>query len=121
MKFLTDENIGFKVVFPLRDLGFDIKSILETGRGSKDTSVFSLAKREGRILITTDKDFGELVYVTKLVHKGVILLRLRNNSSTNKLKVLKELFRTHKGELEGAFTVVKEGNVRITLPDVDRS
>lgn len=113
MKFLTDENIGFKVINPLRNLGFDIKSILEISRGSSDIPVLSLANKEGRILITTDKDFGELVFVNKLIHKGVILLRLKKDSSKNKLKVLKRLFSTRLEELENAFTVAIESRVRI--------
>ena len=113
MKFLTDENIGFKVINPLRKNGFDIKSILETNPGADDVKVLSIANTEDRILITTDKDFGELVYVNKLVHAGVILLRLSNDSSENKIKVLKSLFKLHLEELEKAFTVVTENKVRI--------
>lgn len=113
MKFLADENIGFKVISPLRNLGFDIKSILEIARGTKDENVLSLANKEKRILITTDKDFGELVFVNKLVHHGVILLRLRDESSENKLKVLQSLFETRLDELRGMFTIVTEYSVRI--------
>lgn len=72
-----------------------------------------LANQENRILITTDKDFGELVYVNKLIHSGIILLRLKNDSSKNKLKVLKSLLKTHLEELEKAFTVVTDSKVRI--------
>lgn len=113
MKFLTDENIGFEVIKSLRAIGFDIKSILETNRGVDDETVLSIANKENRILITTDKDFGELVYINKLVHRGVILLRLKNDSSENKFKVLKSLFETRLEELEKAFTVVTEKKVRI--------
>jgi predicted nuclease of predicted toxin-antitoxin system len=113
MKFLTDENIGFEVIKSLRQLGFDIKSILETNRGVNDAIVISLANKEKRILITTDKDFGELVYVNKFIHSGVILLRLKSDSSKNKLKVLKSLFEFRLAELEKAFTVVTESKVRI--------
>lgn len=112
MKFLTDENIGFAVINPLRSLGFDIKSILEVGRGADDISVLSLANREGRILITTDKDFGELVYANKLIHKGVILLRLRNDSSEKKFKVLGSLLTASPDTLGETFTVVTDGTVR---------
>lgn len=113
MKFLTDENIGFEVINSLRQLGFDIKSILETNRGVNDTIIISLANKENRILITTDKDFGELVYVNKFIHSGVILLRLKIDSSRNKLKVLKSLFELRLVELEKVFTVVTESKVRI--------
>ena len=117
MKFLTDENIGFKVINPLRKLGFDIKSILESDKGVDDAIVLSIANEEDRILITTDKDFGELVYIKKLIHSGVILLRLKNDSSINKLKVLESLFNTRLKDLEKAFTVVTENKVRIRKDD----
>ncbi len=113
MKFLADENIGYKIIKPLRELGFDIKSILEINKGFSDLRVLSLADKDNRILITTDKDFGELVYVNKLIHSGVILLRLNNDSSGNKLKVLRKLFEIHLKQLAKAFTVVTESKVRI--------
>lgn len=113
MKFLADENIGFKTIKPLRKLGFDIKTILEINKGLVDLRVLSLANKEDRILITCDKDFGELVYVNKLIHSGVILLRLDNDSSENKLKVLRKLFKMHLKQLGKAFTVVTENKVRI--------
>ena len=113
MKFLADENIGYKIIKPLRELGFDIKSILEINKGLADLKVLSLADKENRVLITTDKDFGELVYVNKLIHSGVILLRLNDDSSENKLKVLRKLFEMHLKQLGKAFTVVTESKVRI--------
>lgn len=66
MKFLTDENIGFEVVVPLRKFGFDIESIIEIDRGADDAKVLAYANRYNRILVTTDKDFGELVYAQNL-------------------------------------------------------
>lgn len=113
MRFLSDENIGHGVIEPLRKLGFDVKSILEINPGLNDTNVLALANKENRILITSDKDFGELIYTRKLVHAGVILLRLKNNSSKHKLRVLKSLFKISNEELEKSFTVVKDNTVRI--------
>lgn len=113
MKFLTDENIGYKTIKPLRELGFDIKSILEINKGSSDLKILSLANKEERILITSDKDFGELVYLNKFIHSGVILLRLNNDSSESKFKVLRKLFEIHLRQLGKAFTVVTESKVRI--------
>lgn len=113
MKFLADENIGYKIIKPLRELGFDIKSILEIDKGLVDLAVLSFANKENKILITCDKDFEELVYLNKLIHSGVILLRLNNDSSENKLKVLKKLLEVHLKQLNKAFTVVTESKVRI--------
>lgn len=114
MKLLADENIGFRVIMPLRKQGFIIKSVLEINPGIDDIEVLSLANKENRIIITTDKDFGELVYAKKLIHTGIIFLRLRKDSSENKLKVLQNLFETHLEELQNCFTVVQEGRVRIS-------
>lgn len=116
MKFLTDENIGLAVIEPLRNLGFDVQSVLETETGISDIKVLFLANKGNRILITSDKDFGELVYVQKLIHKGVILLRLRDESSANKFKILKILIEKHKRELEKSFTVVTDTRIRIVKP-----
>lgn len=99
---------------PLRLLGFDIKSIIEVSKGITDAKVLSLANKEGRILITSDKDFGELIYFEKMIHKGVILLRLRDQSSRNKIRILQVLLQTRLEEMEGNFTVVTDSTIRIS-------
>lgn len=117
MKFLTDENIGFGVINPLRKLGYDIQSILEISPGLSDTEVLAYANSEERILLTADKDFGELVYSKKLVHSGIILLRLENDSAKNKYNILRTLLKEHRKELEKSFTVVTEDKIRIRKID----
>ena len=114
MKFLADENIGLSVVQPLRNLGVDIKSISEISPGISDPDVLNLADNENRILITTDKDFGELVYLKKLTHKGVILLRLTKDTARNKLEVLSRVLVQSDLNLENSFTVVTETKIRIS-------
>ena len=116
MKFIADENIGLAVVKQLRSFGVDVQSVIEIQTGMSDTKVLSIANKGSRILITTDKDFGELVYSKKLVHAGVILLRLRNESVENKFKILRSLLKTHMDELEKSFTVATESKIRIAKP-----
>lgn len=107
MKYLADENLGIKVVKLLRNLGVDIVSVADLASfGIKDPKVFSLASKEDRILITLDRDFGELVFKQKLAHTGVIFLRLKNESVNNKLKVLSMLLK--QPGLKGKFTVYRE-------------
>ena len=84
MKFITDENLGIKVPDYLKDLGFDIVSVAQIARGDPDKKVLEIANKQGRILITLDKDFGELVFKEKLIHAGVILLHLKTNLWTIK-------------------------------------
>ena len=65
----------------LRGLGHDVVAVAETIPQSDDRSILDQAVAEGRILITNDKDFGELVFRWGKGHHGVILLRLHDESS----------------------------------------
>lgn len=67
MTFLADENIDTQVVRTLRESGYDIEYIAEFQPGIHDGSVMDKANRDGRILITADKDFGELVFRQKKI------------------------------------------------------
>ena len=106
MKFITDENLGIRVPKFLKSLGYDVKSAIEVALSRPDTDILELASKENRILLTTDKDFGELVFKEKLIHSGVILLRLKNESVENKKKVLLREFRSGK-KFESKFTRVR--------------
>src|SRR5258708_5243139 len=106
MKFLIDENLGIQVPHYLRSLGFDVISISELSPGISDEEVLTLANTENRVLITLDKDFGELVFKERLVHSGVILLRLKDESVENKKKILERTMKSTKSYLN-KFTVVK--------------
>ncbi len=61
MRFLADESCDFAVVRALRSAGFDVVAIIEVAPGAEDSAVIDLAVREGRMLITEDKDFGRFV------------------------------------------------------------
>lgn len=67
---------------------------------------------ENWILITSDKDFGEKVYRENRPHRGVILLRLENERSTNKIKTLQHLLESYSEQLYNNFIVVTENRVR---------
>ncbi len=71
-------------------------------------------RQQNRILITNDKDFGDLVFRDRKPHKGVILLRLEDERSANKIAVLRRLFEKYEKSLPGHFIVVTETTVRIT-------
>lgn len=106
MRFITDENLGIRVPQYLRTLGYDVISVIEVALSKPDTDILDIANREDRIILTTDKDFGELVFKEKLAHAGVILLRLRNESVENKKKVLLRELKSGKN-FEGKFTRVR--------------
>ena len=77
MKFLLDESADFPLAAFLTELGHDVTTILrDYTRSIEDTEVLSIARCEGRIVITNDLDFGELVVRHGQPHSGVILFRL---------------------------------------------
>ncbi len=85
MKFVVDECTGPTVARWLRQEGFDVISIVDDARGAADDQVLSLAHTDARVLITSDKDFGELVFREKRPHHGIVLLRLNDQSSANSI------------------------------------
>lgn len=113
MKFLTDENISLEVVKFLRSLDHDVISVIEEFPSADDLFVLRTAVNNNRILITSDTDFGELVYHQKLPHKGVTLLRLDDETNPNKIKILSNLLKRYKNKLSNNFVVATETKVRI--------
>lgn len=113
MKFIVDECTGPTVAKWLKTEGHDSVSVSPDKKGISDKEVLKIAVTENRILITNDKDFGELIFKEKLTHNGVIFLRLSDETAKNKILVLKNLLDNHKKIIDqGRFVVVTEKNIR---------
>lgn len=78
-----------------------------------DEEILELAVLEQRIVITMDKDFGELVYNSGRNHKGVLLLRLEDQTGKAKVGVLSEILKLYSKKLEGHFSVYQNGRLRM--------
>ena len=76
MRFVADENVDRRIVELLRRERHEVRYVAEEGGGLDDQDVLRLAEELGALLITFDKDFGELVFNQRLGSRGVILLRL---------------------------------------------
>ena len=87
-------------------------SVFDDARGADDASLLAQAVRETRIIITIDKDFGEMVFRNRLPHCGVILLRLDDERKANKVDVVERLINYYAEKLPDAFVVVSEDRVR---------
>jgi predicted nuclease of predicted toxin-antitoxin system len=86
MRFLADEGCDFAVVYALRASGHDVLAVSEVNPRAEDSEVIRLAVREKRILLTEDKDFGQLVYSHGQKTLGIIFLRFPTSVRTyNKL------------------------------------
>ncbi len=119
MRFLVDECTGPAVARWLRQWRHDVFSVYEQSRGADDDSILQRAYAENRILITNDKDFGELIYRGKKLHRGVILLRLEDERADNKIAVLQRLFGLYADRLTDNFVVVTESTVRFASKSID--
>ena len=114
MRFLADESCDFAVVRALRGRGFDVIAISETCPGAEDQRVIGLARKEGRVLLTEDKDFGRLAYLSgEQPGIGVILLRFPARARQELCGAVLELIRREGSKLEGSFVVLQPGRVRI--------
>lgn len=77
MRFLADENFPGDAVAALRATGYDVAWVREEAPGSADREVLAKATGEKRVLLTFDKDFGELAWRAKLpTTSGVVLFRI---------------------------------------------
>jgi predicted nuclease of predicted toxin-antitoxin system len=117
VEFIVDESAGRAVVEYLRTAGHNVLSVAEAMPQADDQDILSRATYEERILITNDKDFGELVFRSGQAHHGVVLLRLHDESPTNRVRVVKGLLVQYADRLAGHFTVATEASVRIRPAD----
>lgn len=124
MKFLADENIDQEIVERLRNDGHEVVAISEMERGVSDDQVFAKASQEFLVLVTADKDFGEIVFRQKKVSHGVILLRISGLSAMKKADIAGKAIMKHQGELLNNFSVISPASVRIRsavrLPERNR-
>ena len=112
MRFVVDECTGPKVAEWLRGEGHEVFSIFDEAQGIEDADVLEKALAENWIVITNDKDFGELVFRESRDHHGIIFLRLDDERAANKIEVLRQLFANHATRLPEQFVTVTERSVR---------
>lgn len=71
MKIVADESVDFRIVAALRSAGYDIWAVVEEDPSITDNKVLSIAFEQNALLLTEDKDFGELVIRLRLPHRGI--------------------------------------------------
>ncbi len=113
MRFLADENVSRLVVDRLRAAGFDVASIGAPGSGGSDNEVIAVACREGCILITEDRDFGEMVVRQRLGVPGILLLELDRLSNVAEADRVAAVVSSNAQRLAGNLVVIEPGRVRV--------
>ncbi|GAB4281511.1 MAG: hypothetical protein Fur0025_10080 [Oscillatoriaceae cyanobacterium] len=113
VNLLADESLDEQIVYKLRQDGHLVWYVAEMEPGIADDVVLDLANREGAVLLTADKDFGELVFRMNRVASGVVLVRLSGLSLLRKAEIVCQVVGQYVNELPGAFTVITPLAIRI--------
>ena len=113
LRFLADESCDFAVVRALRSAGYDVFAVSEVMTRSDDRDLIDQAHRDQRILLTEDKDFGWLVFVSRADSAGVILIRFPGHARQTMAQSVARLVQEQGEQLVGAFVVVQPGHIRI--------
>jgi predicted nuclease of predicted toxin-antitoxin system len=113
LNWVVDENIDRPIVAALRNLGHIVSYIPERDAGITDDAILDLAAREGALLLTSDKGFGELVFRQGRASAGVVLLRMAGLSADQKAQLVVAAVTAHAPQLQGAFTVVTARAIRV--------
>jgi predicted nuclease of predicted toxin-antitoxin system len=113
VRLLANENVLGGLVRALRDLGHDVAWIAEDAPGAPDLSVLARARAESRVLLTFDKDFGELACRSALPAEcGVNLLRLRRiDPTSDRDRALRALLQRE--DYRGLFALVEDDRIRV--------
>jgi predicted nuclease of predicted toxin-antitoxin system len=114
MKFLADESCDCAIVRALRVAGYDVKEVRVASIGAPDEKVINMALQESRVLLTEDKDFGQLVFASAVKSPGVILLRYPADTRRKLARVIVEFVEKNTEKIEGRFTVIQPGRIRIS-------
>lgn len=113
IKFIADVNIEKPIVDFLSKQGYDIKWIPEFDCKIADESLLEFANKEKRILITNDKDFGDLVFLQRRVCTGIILFRVKGQQTKEKVKLIRKLLMSHQEKILKHFIVITRDKIRI--------
>ncbi len=105
MNFVADEGVDRPIVERLRLEGHSVWYVAEMQPSIADDIVLDIANKLGALLLTADKDFGELVFRQQRLAIGVVLIRLAGLSPVNKAEIVAEAIKQHLSEVTGAFTV----------------
>ena len=111
--FVADENFDFSTVKALRTKGYSVFAIAESFPSIPDPQVLQIAVDRNAILLTEDKDFGELVHRLRIPHYGILLVRLLDISIAEKSERVCNVIETFGHELYLSFSVLSNEQLRI--------
>ena len=115
MKLVADESIDGPIVHLLRSAGHQVEYIAESHPGIIDDAVLQISLESDALLITADKDFGDLVFRRQLAHAGILLCRFAGLEQPEKAAVVECAIAEHGMKLKGRFSVLTPESLRIRI------
>lgn len=113
MKIVADESVDFRIVKALRTEGHEVWAVVEEDPSITDKEVLSIAVDQNALLLTEDKDFGELVIRLRLPHRGILLIRLGGFQIDIRIELVLRAIRENLADLPNNFAVLDGRRLRI--------
>ena len=113
MKIVADECLDYGIIRSLRENGVIVYSISEEIASIKDTNVLEIANEKGWILVTEDRDFGELVFRLNQAHHGIVYVKVKGLERKVKVERVVSIILGHYEQLQNAFTVITNEKMKI--------
>ena len=113
MKIVADESVDFRIVAALRAEGYEVWAVVEEDPSITDKQVLNIAFDQNALLLTEDKDFGELVVRLRLPHRGILLIRLGGFPIEVRIKLVLRAIRDNLVDLPNNFAVLDGRRLRI--------
>jgi predicted nuclease of predicted toxin-antitoxin system len=122
MNFLANENFPLLSVRLLREAGHRVVSIIQEAPGSKDEDILKWAYTERLIILTFDRDYGELIYRRQdLTPAGVVYFRFGPATPSEPAEILINIMDRADLSVIGKFTIVERGRVRQRALHIERA
>jgi predicted nuclease of predicted toxin-antitoxin system len=113
--FVADESVDAAITASLRLSGYEVWSVSEEMPSVSDTIVLATAFQKSAVLLTEDKDFGELAIRLKKAHCGILLIRLSGLESNEKADIVAGTIKQHFDQLRNSFSVLDHSKLRIKI------
>ena len=113
MKFLVDQCAGRRIARWLKEQQHDVTEVRTMIPDPGDPAILEMAGREGRVLITRDKDFGKLVHRDKQPHAGII--QLPNVSAERRIEMIREVLEQNRNDIRDHAMIAVDWSGRIRV------
>ncbi len=119
MNILTDENLDVQMVERLRQDGHSVAYIAEMSPSLSDDAIVNLARQLAAVVLTHDRDFGELIFLQNRATVGVLLMRIHRLSRDARINLVSKTLQEHRAEIRNNFAVLTPGSFRIRHIQID--